>query len=70
MIKKQIINEEILKSIESNYVYNNEPINRFKKINEPENIKLQLENLKNKISLIDNCELKNNAEKMVFSDFL
>ena len=68
MIKKQIINEEILKSIDSNYVYNNEPINRFKKLNEPENIKLQLENLKNKISLIDNCELKNNAEKMVFSD--
>ena len=44
MIKKQIINEEILKSIDSNYVYNNEPINRFKKLNEPENIKLQLEN--------------------------
>ena len=68
MIKKQIINEEILKSIESNYVYNNEPINRFKKLNEPKNIKLQLENLKNKISLIDNCDLKNNAKKMVFSD--
>ena len=68
MIKKQIINEEILKSIDSNYVYNNEPINRFKKLNEPENIKLQLENLKNKISLIDNCDLKNNAKKMVFSD--
>ena len=56
MIKKQIINEEILKSIDSNYVYNNEPINRFKKLNELENIKLQLENL------------KNNAKKMVFSD--
>ena len=68
MIKKQIINEEILKSIESSYVYNNEPINRFKKLNQPENIKLQLENLKNKISLIDNCDLKNNAKKMVFSD--
>ena len=68
MIKKQIINEEILKSIESNYVYNNEPINRFKKLNEPQNIKLQLENLKNKISLIDNCDLKNNAKKIVFSD--
>ena len=68
MIKKQIINEEILKSIESNYVYSNEPINRFKKLNEPENIKLQLENLKNKISLVDNCDLKNNAKKMVFSD--
>ena len=68
MIKKQIINEEILKSIESNYVYNNEPINRFKKANEPKNIELQLENLKNKISLIDNCDLKNNAKNMVFSD--
>ena len=68
MIKKQIINEEILKSIESNYVYNNEPINRFNKLNEPENIKLQLENLKNKISLVENCDLKNNAKKMVFSD--
>ena len=68
MIKKQIINDEILKSIDSNYVYNNEPINRFKNENEPENIKLQLENLKNKISLVDNCDLKNNAKKMVFSD--
>ena len=46
MIKKQILNEEILKSIESNYVYSNEPINRFKKTNDLEEIKLQLENLK------------------------
>ena len=68
MIKKQIINEEILKSIESNYVYNNDPINRFKKLNKPEDIKLQLENLKKKISLIDSCDLKKNAKKMVFSD--
>ncbi len=68
MIKKQILNEEILKSIESNYVYSNEPINRFKKLSEPEDIKLQLENLKNKILLIDNCDLKNNAKKMVFND--
>ena len=68
MIKKQIINEEILKSIESNYVYSNEPINRFKKLNKPEDIKLQLENLKKKISLIDSCDLKKNAKKMVFSD--
>jgi len=68
MIKKQILNEEILKSIESNYLYCNEPINRFKQLNEAENIKLKLENLKNKILLIDNCELKNNAKKMVFND--
>ena len=68
MIKKQILNEEILKSIESNYIYSNEPINRFKKLNKPEDIKLQLENLKKKISLIDNCDLKKNSNKMVFSD--
>ena len=68
MIKKQIINEEILKSIESNYVYSNDPINRFKKLNKPEDIKLQLENLKKKISLIDSCDLKKNAKKIVFSD--
>ena len=68
MIKKQIINEEILKSIESNYVYSNDPINRFKKLNKPEDIKLQLENLKKKISLIDSCDLKKNAKKMVFND--
>ena len=68
MIKKQILNEEILKSIESSYVFSNEPINRFKKSVDPENIKLQLENLKKKISLIDNCDLKKNSNKMVFSD--
>ena len=68
MIKKQILNEEILKSIESSYVFSNEPINRFKKSADPENIKLQLENLKKKISLIDNCDLKKNSNKMVFSD--
>ena len=68
MIKKQILNEEILKSIESNYVFSNKPINRFKKSANPENIKLQLENLKKKISLIDNCDLKKNSNKMVFSD--
>jgi DNA polymerase len=68
MIKKQIINEEILKSIESNYVYSNDPINRLKKLNKPVDIKLQLENLKKKISLIDSCDLKKNAKKMVFSD--
>jgi len=68
MIKKQILNEEILKSIESNYVFSKVPINRIVNINKVENIKLQLENLKNKISLIENCNLKDNAKKIVFSD--
>ncbi len=68
MIKKQILNEEILKSIESNYVFSKEPINRIGNINEAKNIKLQLEKLRNKISLIENCNLKDNGKKMVFSD--
>ncbi len=69
MIKKQIINEEILKSIESNYVFSKESINRIGNINEAKNIKLQLEKLRNKISLIENCNLKDNGKKMVFSDW-
>jgi len=68
MNKKQILNEEILKSIESNYVFSDKPINRFKKLTSAENIKLKLENLKKKILSIDNCDLKSNANKIVFND--
>ena len=68
MNKKQILNEEILKSIESNYVFSDKPINRFKTLTSVENIKLKLENLKKKILSIDNCDLKSNANKIVFND--
>jgi|TARA_B100002019_G_scaffold111298_1_gene95711 DNA polymerase len=68
MNKKQILNEEFLKSIESEYVFSNKPINRLKPELNEQDIKSQLENLKKKISEIDNCDLKKNANNLVFSD--
>ena len=68
MNKKQILNEEFLKSIESKYVFSDKPLKRIKSVDNSENIKLKLENLKKKISLIENCELKKNAKQMVFSE--
>ena len=68
MNKKQILNEEFLKSIESEYVFSNKPINRLKPELNEQDIKSRLENLKKKISEIDNCDLKKNANNLVFSD--
>ena len=68
MNKKQILNQEFLKSIESKYVFSNIPINRIKNETDEKDIKVQLENLKNKIEKVENCELKNNSKKIVFSD--
>ena len=44
------------------------PINRIKTKPKVENKSKLLENLKEKISNIDNCELKNHATQLVFSD--
>ena len=68
MNKKQILNEEFLKSIESEYVFSNKPVNRLKPELNEQDIKSQLENLKKKISEIDNCDLKKNANNLVFGD--
>ncbi len=68
MNKKQILNEEFLKSIESKYVFSNKPLKRIKSEENKENIKLKLENLKEKISLIENCELKKHAKQIVFAE--
>ena len=78
MIKK-LINQndsfdlELLNSIENNYVFENNPINRLNnentasKTSSDEKIK-NLENLKKEINSIENCKLKENASKIVFSD--
>ncbi len=68
MNNKEFLNEEFLKSIDSSYEFNNNPINRYKISFEPKEIKLQLENLKKHISKIENCNFKNNAKNLVFSD--
>ncbi len=78
MIKKPInqndsFDLELLNSIENNYVFENNPINRLNnkntasKTSADEKIK-NLENLKKEINSIENCKLKENASKIVFSD--
>ena len=73
MIKKpinqnDIINSELINSYSIDYIFSNKSINRIKTkpkvVNKPE----LLENLKNKILNIDNCDLKNNSKQIVFSD--
>ncbi len=73
MVKKildqnDIINTEIINSFDLDCDFSNNPINRVK--NEPSsgNKTVKLKELKEKIQNIENCELKNNASKIVFAD--
>ena len=67
-MNNEVLNDEFLKSIDSNYEFSNKPIRRLKKSQQPGEIKLQLENLKKQIAEIDACDLKNLANQLVFSD--
>ena len=72
------INQKVLSligyynSLNMDLLINNSPINRFKNNQKPSSINLKkskrLEKLKKMIESIKNCELKNSALKMVFSD--
>ena len=67
-MNNEVLNDEFLKSIDSNYEFSNKPIRRLKKSQQPGEIKLQLENLKKQNAEIDACDLKNHANQLVFSD--
>ena len=66
--QNDILNLENLNSNEIEYIFNDKPINRLKTKPQLEDKKKLLLELKNEIENIDNCELKNNATKLVFSD--
>ena len=66
--QNDILNSELINSYDIEYVFNNKPINRINTKPKVENKSKLLENLKEKISNIDNCELKNHATQLVFSD--
>ena len=62
------IHNELINSYEIEYFFNNKPINRFQNSNESAS-KLELLNeLKEKILNIENCELKKNSKQIVFND--
>ena len=66
--QNDIINSELINSYEIDYIFSNKPINRFNNKSAIENIKFALENLKKKIKNISNCNLKESAKQIVFSD--
>ncbi len=68
MVNKETLNQEFLKSIESEYIFGNAPINRFIKNKKNGGINKKLIDLKSKIKSIEDCELKKFAKNMVFSD--
>ena len=73
MIKKDInqndiLNSELLNIIDYNYIFDEKPIKRIKTKPTLENSQSRLKNLENKIKAIENCNLKKNASKIVFSD--
>ena len=76
---KKVINQkgkfddELVNTIEPNFVFKNKPINRFNftdnDVNEKQNNKAELiNNLKKQINSIENCNLKNNSQNLVLGD--
>ena len=66
--QKDKINEELIKSYEISYIFKNKPINRLKTKPTLEKKSIRLNQLKEKISNIDNCKLITNAKNLVFGD--
>ena len=66
--QNDIIGQELINSFEIDYIFESKPINRFKNKPTIENINSKLNDLKAKIQKIGNCDLKNNAKQIVFSD--
>ena len=53
MVNKEILNQAFLKSIESEYIFDNAPINRLKKNEENDGIDKKLIELREKIKSIE-----------------
>ena len=66
--QNDIINSELINSYNIDYIFSDRPINRFKIKPLVEDISNKLNDLITEIQNIQNCELKNNANKLVFND--
>ena len=66
--QKDKINDELIKSYEIGYIFENKPINRFKTKPTLEEKLAKLDNLKESIKMIEDCNLKSNAKNIVFND--
>ena len=66
--QNDIMRSDLINSFEIDYIFDNKPINRIKNKPTIENIVSKLNKLKEKIKNINNCNLKDNAKQIVFSD--
>ena len=71
--QKSKFDDELINTIEPNFVFKNKPINRFNIIDENNSHqqidKLQsIQELKKKINSIENCKLKDNSHNLVLGD--
>ena len=65
--------EELLNSIEPNFIFSKKPLNRFKnqetrRIKKNLNKREDIEELKKLINSIQNCKLKNNSQNLILGD--
>ena len=67
------LNEELINTIEANFVFDKKPINRFSEVKKESDINQRnkqdlLENLKKQLNSIDNCKLRNNSKNIVLGE--
>ena len=67
------LNEELINTIEADFVFDKKPINRFSAVKKESNISQRnkqdlLENLKKQLNSIDNCKLKSNSRNIVLGE--
>tara|TARA_B100000029_G_scaffold215625_1_gene213414 strand:- start:167 stop:871 length:705 start_codon:yes stop_codon:yes gene_type:complete len=66
--QNDILQSEIIDSYSIDYIFSDKPINRFKTKPKVEERSKLLDDLRDQIKNIENCKLKNNSSKLVFSD--
>ena len=67
------LNEELINTIEADFVFDKKPINRFSAVKKESHISKRnkqdlLENLKKQLNSIDNCKLKSNSKNIVLGE--
>ena len=67
------LNEELINTIEADFVFDKKPINRFSAVKKENHISRRnkqdlLENLKKQLNSIDNCKLKSNSKNIVLGE--
>ena len=67
------LNEELINTIEANFIFDKKPINRFSEVKKENDIIKRnkqdlLENLKKQLNSIENCKLKSNSKNIVLGE--